>query len=153
MTFQKLRFPLWNKKFTPAACMIGILIKLASLYSLYMKYYLVSSWIWHIRSIMIIAWHGDDLHITGSLLTDCWTNSGNASNFRYHDIHEHYSDAVRTGVGISGLPTSKILFPYFVEKISVFWVTFPYPLICSSPDSKLNFLFTLVGSIHSQWKL
>ena len=52
-----------------------------------------------------------------------------------------------------GLPTSKILFPYFVEKISVFWVTFPYPLICSSPDSKLNFLFTLVGSIHSQWKL
>ena len=53
----------------------------------------------------------------------------------------------------AGLPTSKILFPYFVEKISVFWVTFPYPLICSSPDSKLNFLFTLVGSIHSQWKL
>ena len=53
----------------------------------------------------------------------------------------------------SGLPTSKILFPYFVEKISVFWVTFPYPLICSSPDSKLNFLFTLVGPIHSQWKL
>ena len=35
----------------------------------------------------------------------------------------------------SGLPTSKILFPYFVEKISVFWVTFPYPLICSSPNS------------------
>ena len=54
---------------------------------------------------------------------------------------------------IAGLPTSKILFPYFVEKISVFWVTFPYPLICSSPDSKLNFLFTLVGPIHSQWKL
>ena len=54
---------------------------------------------------------------------------------------------------ITGLPTSKILFPYFVEKISVFWVTFPYPLICSSPDSKLNFLFTLVGPIHSQWKL
>ena len=53
----------------------------------------------------------------------------------------------------TGLPTSKISFPYFVEKISVFWVTFPYPLICSSPDSKLNFLFTLVGSIHSQWKL
>ena len=42
----------------------------------------------------------------------------------------------------SGLPTSKIFFPYFVEKISVFWVTFPYPLICSSPDSK-----------HSLWQL
>ena len=56
----------------------------------------------------------------------------------------------------TGLPTSEILFPYFVEKISVFWVTFPYPLICSSPDSKHslgNFLFTLVGLIHSQWKL
>ena len=56
----------------------------------------------------------------------------------------------------TGLPTSEILFPYFVEKISVFWVTFPYPLICSSPDSKHssgNFLFTLVGPIHSQWKL
>ena len=56
----------------------------------------------------------------------------------------------------TGLPTSEILFPYFVEKISVFWVTFPYPLICSSPDSKHslgNFLFTLVGPIHPQWKL
>ena len=56
----------------------------------------------------------------------------------------------------SGLPTSEILFPYFVEKISVFWETFPYPLICSSLDSKHslgNFLFTLVGPIHSQWKL
>ena len=42
----------------------------------------------------------------------------------------------------AGLPTSKILFPYFVEKNSVFWVTFPYPLICSSPDSK-----------HSLWQL
>ena len=42
----------------------------------------------------------------------------------------------------AGLPTSKIFFPYFVEKISVFWVTFPYPLICSSPDSK-----------HSWWQL
>ena len=58
--------------------------------------------------------------------------------------------------GVPGLPTSEILFPYFVEKISVFWVTFPYPLICSSPDSKHslgNFPFTLVGPIHSQWKL
>ena len=42
----------------------------------------------------------------------------------------------------AGLPTSKILFPYFVEKNSVLWVTFPYPLICSSPDSK-----------HSLWQL
>ena len=63
-------------------------------------------------------------------------------------------------VRFTGLPTSEILFPYFVEKISVFWVTFPYPLICSSPESKLisqkslgNFLFTLVGPVHSQWKL
>ena len=36
----------------------------------------------------------------------------------------------------AGLPTSKILFPYFVEKISVFLITFPYPLFCSSADSK-----------------
>ena len=42
----------------------------------------------------------------------------------------------------TGLPTSEILFPYFVEKISVFWVTFPYPLICSSSDSE-----------HSLWQL
>ena len=41
-----------------------------------------------------------------------------------------------------GLPTSKISFPYFVEKISVFWVTFPYPLICSSPDLKPFILAT-----------
>ena len=39
----------------------------------------------------------------------------------------------------TGLPTFEIFFPYFVEKISVFWVTFPYPLICSSPDSKQSF--------------
>ena len=33
-----------------------------------------------------------------------------------------------------GLPTSKIFFPYFVEKISVFWVTFPYPFYSLRPS-------------------
>ena len=67
-----------------------------------------------------------------------------------------FNTQIHAFVPASGLPTSEILFPYFVEKNSVFWVTFPYPLICSSPDSKHslgNFLFTLVGPIHSQWKL
>ena len=36
----------------------------------------------------------------------------------------------------AGLPTSKICFPYFFEKIPVFLINFPYPLICSSSDSK-----------------
>ena len=36
----------------------------------------------------------------------------------------------------TGLPTSKILLPNFVEKISVFFITFPYPLNYSSSDSK-----------------
>ena len=49
-----------------------------------------------------------------------------------------------------GLPTSKICFPYFVEKMSVFLITFPYPLICSSSDSKQSLwqLFIYSGGTH-----
>ena len=50
-----------------------------------------------------------------------------------------------------GLPTSKILFPYFVEKISVFLITFPYPLICSSSDSKQSLWQLPIYSGGTHW--
>ena len=50
-----------------------------------------------------------------------------------------------------GLPTSKICFPYFVEKISVFLITFPYPLICSSSDSKQSLWQLPIYSGGTHW--
>ena len=50
-----------------------------------------------------------------------------------------------------GLPTSKICFPYFVEKISIFLITFPYPLICSSSDSKQSLWQLLIYSGGTHW--
>ena len=52
---------------------------------------------------------------------------------------------------LSGLPTSKILLPYFVEKISVFLITFPYPLICSSSDSKQSLWQLPIYSGGTHW--
>ena len=51
----------------------------------------------------------------------------------------------------TGLPTSKILFTYFVEKISVFLITFPYPLICSSSDSKQSLWQLPIYSGGTHW--
>ena len=52
---------------------------------------------------------------------------------------------------MAGLPTSKILFPYFVEKISVFFKKFPYPLICSSSDSKQSLWQLPIYSGGTHW--
>ena len=51
----------------------------------------------------------------------------------------------------TGLPTSKILLTYFVEKISVFLITFPYPLICSSSDSKQSLWQLPIYSGGTHW--
>ena len=52
---------------------------------------------------------------------------------------------------LPGLPTSKICFPYFVEKNSVFLITFPYPLICSSLDSKQSLWQLPIYSGGTHW--
>ena len=62
-----------------------------------------------------------------------------------------YYDMITSKWIAAGLPTSKILLPYFVEKISVFLITFPYPLICSSSDSKQSLWQLPIYSGGTHW--
>ena len=71
-------------------------------------------------------------------------------------ITGRWTAAGKTHVGLvnllyTGLPTSKKLFPYFVEKISVFLITFPYPLFCSSADSKQSLWQLPIYSGGTHW--
>ena len=90
--------------------------------------------------------------------TACFTSQGE-SNYRYLGSLPEYTQFLWSPwhsqpyiiTLIPGLPTSKILFPYFVEKISVFLITFPYPLICSSSDSKQSLWQLLIYSGGTHW--
>ena len=92
------------------------------------------------------------LSIISSMLFPSWCSSNWCRELYMHDVETFPLRTKETvfclclrkqGIivasiiyAMQGCQPLKYFFPYFVEKISVFWVIFPYPLICSSPDSK-----------------